>query len=153
MRSNLAIAAIVLAVGGACGCSSTRNAKVGNPVAAKQPASLAGTQWVLRDIAGRPALEKPEATLVFPEAGNAAGNGSCNRFSGSVTISGTSIKFGPLASTRMACMTNGIGDQEDRYLKALDAAMRYELRGEKLLIYFEGSDKPLAFSRAAGGKS
>lgn len=152
MKSSMAIVALLVLAGGICGCAPSHNAKAGNTAAASQPASLVGTEWVLRDLAGTPALEKPEATLGFPDAGHAAGNGSCNRFNGSVTILGTSIKFGPLASTRMACIANGIGDQEDRYLKSLAAATRYELRGAKLLIYFEGSDKPLTFSRAAGGK-
>ncbi len=147
------IAGTLLAFGSIRGCASTNQVKTGYPAVAAQGASLAGTEWVLRDIAGSPALEKPQATLTFPEAGHAAGNGSCNQFNGSVSISGASIKFGPLAATRMACMENDISEQEDRYLKALGAATRYELRGEKLLIYFEGNDKPLAFSRAAGGNS
>lgn len=153
MRSIRVAAAIILVINGVCGCSPTHNGKAGNPAGVKQTVSLVGTEWVLRDLAGTPALEKPEATLGFPEAGHAAGSGSCNGFAGSVTISGSSIKFGPLTSTRMACMANGIGDQESRYLQALGAATRYELHGEKLLIYFEGSDKPLVFSRAAGAKS
>jgi len=153
MKPISLIAGALLAIGAIRGCSSTRQVKPGNPAATAESVSLVGTQWVLRDLAGSPALEKPQATLGFPGAGHAAGNGSCNQFNGSVSISGVSIKFGPLAATRMACMENGIGDQEDRYLKALGAATRYELHGEKLLIYFEGSDKPLAFSRAAGGNS
>jgi heat shock protein HslJ len=152
MRLAILIAGAILAIGAMRGCSSTHEVKTGNPaVATTQGDSLLGTQWVLRDLAGSPALEKPQATLGFPEAGHAAGNGTCNQFNGSVSISGASIKFGPLAATRMACMENGIGDQENRYLQALGAATRYELRGEKLLIYFQGNDKPLAFSRAAGG--
>jgi heat shock protein HslJ len=153
MRLATLIAGAILAIGAIRGCSSTQEVKAGNPAATTRSVSLAGTEWVLRDLAGSPALEKPQATLQFPEAGRAEGNGSCNQFNGSVTISDSSIKFGPLAATRMACVANGIGDQEDRYFKALGAATRYELRGEKLLIYFDGSDKPLAFSRAAGGNS
>jgi heat shock protein HslJ len=153
MKSASVIAGAILMVGAIRGCSSTHQVRVGNPAAATQSVSLVGTEWVLRDLAGSPALDKPRATLGFPEGGHAAGNGSCNQFNGSVTISGTSIKFGPLATTRMACEANSIGDQEDRYLKALGGATRYELREEKLLIYFEGNDKPLAFSRGPGGNS
>jgi heat shock protein HslJ len=153
MKPITLIAGALLAIGAIRGCSSTHQGKPGNPAATAERVSLVGTQWVLRDLAGSPALEKPQATLGFPGAGHAAGSGSCNQFNGSVSISGVSIKFGPLAATRMACMETGVGDQEDRYLEALGAATRYELRGEKLLIYFEGSDKPLAFSRAADGNS
>jgi heat shock protein HslJ len=153
MRLTMTLALALLSIAAIRSCSSNRDTKAGNPAAAAQAATLMGTERVLRDLAGAPALEKPEATLGFPEGGHAAGNGSCNRFNGSVTISGTSIKFGPLASTRKACMENGISEQEDRYLKALGAATRYERQGETLLIYFEGSDKPLTFRRAASGKS
>jgi heat shock protein HslJ len=59
---------------------------------------LAGTQSVLRDVAGTPALDSPQATLQFSEAGRVAGDGSCNRFTGSIEVSGTSLKFDPLAS-------------------------------------------------------
>ncbi len=133
-----------------CACPSTKNNKAANPSPSNSPASLLGTEWLLRDIAGAPALEAPQATLQFPEAGRAVGNGSCNRFTGSVEIFGTTLKFGPLASTRMACMNNGVGDQEDRYIKALGAATRYALENGRLLIYCEGYAKPLPFSRAGG---
>jgi heat shock protein HslJ len=90
--------------------------------------------------------------LMKAEAGHAAGNGSCNRFTGSVEITGTTIKFGPLASTRMACMNNDVSSQEDRYLKALGVAKRYSVENGDLLIYCEGYDKPLRFSRAAAAR-
>jgi heat shock protein HslJ len=135
-------------------CSSTHNAKATNPGASSNAlASLIGTEWVLRDLAGTPALDTPQATLQFPEAGRVAGSGSCNRFTGSIEVSGTSLKFGPLASTRMACMNNGVSDQEDRYLKALGAATRYALENGDLLIYSDAVAKPLRFARVAQPKS
>lgn len=152
MKANLKWIAVVLLACAASSCSPTHNQKANNPAANSAPASLVGTEWVLRDVAGTPALDKPEATLAFLEAGRAAGSGSCNRFNGSVEISGSAIKFGPLASTHMACMENGIGNQEDRYLKILQSANRYEIQGEKLLIYGEENAKPLVFSRPATSK-
>jgi heat shock protein HslJ len=88
-----------------------------------------------------------KATLAFPEAGGAAGNASCNRFTGSAEISGNTIKFGRLASTRMACADNPVSSQETEYLKALAAAKYFELRDSTLLIYAEGYDKPLRFKQ------
>jgi heat shock protein HslJ len=103
---------------------------------------------VLQDLAGTPALANGKATLAFPEAGRAAGNASCNRFTGSAEISGDAIKFGMLASTRMACPDEAVNSQEMQYLKALAAAKRFELKDSTLLIYAEGYDKPLGFTRA-----
>jgi hypothetical protein len=37
------------------------------------PASLAGTEWILQDLAGTSALENVKATLAFPEAGGLRG--------------------------------------------------------------------------------
>lgn len=119
-----------------------------NPSSAT-PASLVGTEWLLRDLAGTPALASPQATLAFPEPGRVAGNGSCNRFTGSVEISGNSLKFGPLASTRMACTDNRVSDQEDRYFKALGSATLFALENGDLLIYSDAAKKPLRFARLA----
>ena len=110
--------------------------------------TLWGTEWRLEDLAGAGVLDRVEATLAFPETGRAAGNGSCNRFFGSVEISGDSIKFGPLASTRMAC-AEPVAMQEGKYLSALQNAERFAFDGSTLLIYAKGIEKPLRFVRAS----
>ncbi len=131
-------------------CASSNKTSANPPkTAAATQVSLPGTEWVLTDLAGTPALPGGKATLAFPEAGRVAGNGSCNRFTGSVVISGDTLKMGPLASTRMACVDNDVSKQEDAYFKALNAATRYAYQDPYLLIYAEGFDKPLRFTRAA----
>jgi len=64
------------------------------------------------------ALEKPQATLGFPGAGHVRKwlVQPVQRIG--VDFRSFRFKFGPLAATRMACMENGIGDQEDRYLES-----------------------------------
>jgi len=107
---------------------------------------LVGTRWRLEDLAGAGVVDGAEATLEFPEAGKVGGNGSCNRFSGTVVISGDSLSFGPLGSTRMSC-AEAVGTQETTYLKALQDAQRFTLEGSLLLISSKGMDKPLRFTR------
>ena len=107
---------------------------------------LVGTRWRLEDLAGAGVVDGAEATLEFPEAGKVGGNGSCNRFSGTVVISGDSLSFGPLGSTRMSC-AEAVGTQETTYLKALQDAERFTLEGSLLLISSKGMDKPLRFAR------
>jgi len=114
--------------------------------AAPSPSELWGTAWRLEDLGGAGVLDRVQATLEFPEAGRAAGSGSCNRFFGAVQISGESITFGSLGSTQMAC-TEAVGTQEGKYLKALRDAERFGLDGPALLIYSKGMDKPLRFIR------
>ena len=107
---------------------------------------LSGTSWQLEDLGGTGVIDNSMATLEFPESGKVAGRGSCNRFFGSVEISGESIKLGQLGSTRMAC-PEAVMNQESRYFQALEAAERYTRNGDELLVYAQGFDKPLRFTR------
>jgi len=108
--------------------------------------SILNTTWLLEDLGGAGVLDRARATLAFTEPGKVAGSGSCNRFFGSVAISGQSISFGQLGSTRMACVP-AVATQEANYLKALADAERFVLDGPFLLIYAKNMDKPLRFTR------
>jgi heat shock protein HslJ len=110
--------------------------------------NLVGSDWVLQDLAGSGVVSGVRATLSFPEAGKVAGDGSCNRFFGMSEIAGTEIKLTGLGSTRMAC-PEPIMNQETKYLNALQAAERYEWKDPYLLIFGNGLDKPLRFTRAS----
>jgi heat shock protein HslJ len=116
------------------------------PAAAAAPA-LVGSVWRLEDLGGTAAIPGVEATLGFPEAGRTAGRGSCNRFFGTVEISGESIRFGPLAATKMACLDAAANAQETKYLGALQAAERFAFDGPALLVYPRGGGAPLRFVR------
>jgi heat shock protein HslJ len=133
-----------------CSCSAS-NKPTANTPKTTAPRSLPGTDWVLSDLAGIPALPGGKATLSFTDVGRVAGNASCNRFTGTMLISGNTIQMGPLATTRMACADPDVSRQEDTYLKALGAAARYSYEDPYLLIYAEGYDKPLRFTRAPSG--
>ena len=108
--------------------------------------TLPGTSWRLVSLGDEAVLAKPEATLEFPEAGKASGRASCNRYFGAVELSGESIRFGPLAATKMSC-GDAADTQERKYLDALQAAERYAVDGPELLIYSRGLEKPLRFAR------
>jgi heat shock protein HslJ len=110
---------------------------------------LWGTSWRLVEIQGAAALEGVEATLEFPEAGRVSGNGSCNRFSGSVQVTGNSVMVRQLAATRMACIESAANRQELDYLRALEAIGRYSIQGDVLELYSARGAPPLRFRRAA----
>ncbi len=109
-------------------------------------AGLTGTSWRVEDFGGESVPADAEGTLDFPEAGKVAGRAFCNRFSGQAVISGSSIRFGPLAVTKMACGASAM-ERESRFLQALQKAERYALDGSALLVYFAGSDRPLRLAR------
>ncbi len=99
--------------------------------------SIVGTAWSLCDLGGAP-VPPPAPTLSFDEADRVHGNAGVNRFGGTISIEGASIRFGPLMSTRMAGPPERM-ELEQRYLKALDAADRWELRDGVLTLYATGS--------------
>lgn len=123
----------------------TRAAGGGEAAAGAAP-NLVGTRWRLDDLAGAGVVANAEATLEFPEAGRVAGRGSCNRFFGAVTITGTAIQFGTIGATQMAC-PDPIGAQESRYFAALRGAERLTLDGDTLQLFGAGTAAPLRFSR------
>ena len=87
-----------------------------------------------------------QTTLAFDGEGRASGSGGCNRFTGSYTFDDGKLAFGPLAGTKMMC-PEAVMDQEDRFHQALGAVDKVVLDGPFLLIYIEGSDAPLRFTR------
>lgn len=99
---------------------------------------LAGTQWVVEDIDGRGIVDRVESTLTIDAAGRAAGAGGCNRYFGDVTFAAGEISFGTLGSTRMACPT-AVMDQEQRFFAALEATRSYRQDNLTGLLYFQDS--------------
>lgn len=116
------------------------------PAAPGGAPSLVGTEWLLEDLGGKGVLDRVPATLAFPEAGRVAGHGSCNRFFGSYTLVQDRIAFGQMGMTRMAC-AGAVGEQENRYMAALQKAQRVQVQGTSLTLSVEGMDKPLRFTR------
>ncbi len=94
--------------------------------------TLEGTRWLAEDIDGRGVIDNAQSTLDI-DADRASGRGGCNRFSGEVQIAANSIRFGELASTRMACVP-ALMDQEDRYLRALREVRSWKIENTKLLL-------------------
>ena len=120
-----------------------RKAPAGKPSGA---AYLVGTTWRLEDLRGPAVLDSTAPTLEFPAEGQAAGNASCNRFTGPFIVAGDSVTFGPLAVTRMAC-PEAVMSQESAYLDALGKAERFRMEGPFLYIYSVGREEPLRFFR------
>ena len=107
---------------------------------------LAGTSWLAEDIDGRGVIDNLQSTLRFETSERVSGIAGCNRFFGSVTVDGDAISFGALGATRMACPP-AIMDQEDRFLKALANARRFETKGGLLYVFGDEALPLLRFKR------
>lgn len=101
-------------------------------------APLEGTRWLLSELEGRapaPTGDRPAPDLTLA-AGvmRAQGSTGCNRFTGSYEIGGAALRFGPAATTRMACPAPGVMEQEQRFLEALRLTTAYRIEGDVLTL-------------------
>lgn len=99
---------------------------------------LPGLPWQLVSFGapGVEALVTPQGaiTIQFEENGRAGGSGGCNRYGARYTVQGQTIAFAGVFSTRKACPGGSVMEQERRYFAALEAAARYQVVGDQLII-------------------
>jgi heat shock protein HslJ len=113
-------------------------------------APLAGTSWRLVELNGQPVIGEVPLTLQFAADGQrVSGNGGCNQFSGPYAQNGASLRFGPLISTRRACLDPALNTQETAYFQALESTTRYSIEGGQLLLY-RGNQVVARFEPAQG---
>jgi len=94
---------------------------------------LPGTFWMLVELGGSAPAGDAKPTLVFGADGSVSGNSGCNTFNGPVTIDGSTLGFGPLATTRMACPEPAMS-VESAYLAGLDGASTWRMDGSQLVL-------------------
>ena len=97
------------------------------------PVTLPGSAWQVTTFAGQVPLTDHPITVEFGTEGNIAGDASCNRFGGTCTIEGKTIKVGPLRSTRRACEPE-VMQQEHKFLALLGAITTWSLEGDDLVL-------------------
>jgi heat shock protein HslJ len=111
---------------------------------------LQGTSWVLTTFGPNDnqtaVLPDTELTLNF-DGEQINGSAGCNSYFADVTIEddGT-LSVGLVGSTLMACMDEGVMQQESNFLAALAQATSYSLSGNRLTLHTENGS--LAFVAA-----
>ena len=95
-------------------------APISNPsaISADPSLHLIGTRWTLTSMDGGAVPADVTVTLAFGEGGRASGAGGCNQYSSDYTATGSSISFGLMNTTRMAC-DGAKGTTENAYLADL----------------------------------
>lgn len=100
------------------------------------PGATPTGRWLAEDIRGGGVIDRLQTVLEIAPDGAVSGSGGCNRIFGRAAISGDSISFGRLASTRMACAPAAM-NQEQKFLAALENVRRWRIdtgRGKLLLL-------------------
>jgi putative lipoprotein len=104
--------------------------------ATKQSSSLYDTKWSLKQIHMADSVEIVAGTAFIKfnkENKSAGGNGGCNSFGSSITVSGNAISFKDIISTQMYC--EGVQKTEDAFFKQLAKVNRLVIKGKTLLLY------------------
>ena len=143
MTKTATIALAVLTVA-TVGCTQTTPGSSGRPATS----TIANTEWVLGTFAEQPIPSGTPITLQFALV-KAAGFGGCNQFSTSYVSDGAStLTFGPIASTRMACA--GGGDVfETAYFAALARVRKYTIEDSTLTLSGENGAALLTYGEMA----
>jgi heat shock protein HslJ len=111
-----------------------------------EPSPLAETTWDVATIAGVAALADATPAITFGGGGRVTGTTGANRFTGSWTLVGDELTFGPLATTRRSG-TPAVMEQQQRLLHVLQRPSRIHLEGPDLVLTQEQTDTRLVRAR------
>jgi heat shock protein HslJ len=107
------------------------------PPSGAQTADIEGIQWFLTEVGGAPvsplAGGKQPHMLLDPVEKQATGFAGCNHFFGSYELDGSSLTFGPMGATRMACPDLETG-LETSVFDALERTRKWKIEGGDLLL-------------------
>jgi heat shock protein HslJ len=115
---------LLATMAGIAGCTST-TAAAGKP-------DLMG-DWTVEYIGERPVIDNSPAYIEFAEEGRVSCNASCNRFTGAYVLSGSSLTFSNMASTRKMCFP-ALMEQEARFLAFLERVAKVQMQNGLLLL-------------------
>ena len=122
-----------------------------------KPAPIEDTTWRLAEVGGRPAETVPadaRAAHLRLNASDhrASGYTGVNSFNGTYTLTGQTLRFGPMAMTRRAG-PEPLNRQEAAFGRALTDTASWRAAGERLEL-LDASGKPLAtLTRSPAGQA
>ena len=96
--------------------------------------SLESSDWMLVGLGDQLPLPATTLTITF-ENGQAGGSAGCNSYGATYTIKGDQLNLDEITSTLMACMDNGVMEQEQVYLSFLAEVNTYAVIDGTLYLY------------------
>ncbi len=104
----------------------------------RQHYSLYDTKWELKKIhdAGHAELITGNSFIRFNQSKKSAGgNGGCNAFGSTISVSGNTVSIKDIFSTKMYC--EGTQETEDAFFKLLERVNRFEVKDKSLVLYHD----------------
>ena len=105
--------------------------------AAAEPSGSAATglvgAWNLAEMGPTADFAHLQPTIAFTADGGVSGFAGCNTFSGSYTTDGSTLTWGPLATTEMGCQRPGSAVESD-YLAALSGVNAWTIESDGRLL-------------------
>ncbi|MGE5602672.1 MAG: META domain-containing protein, partial [Nitrososphaerales archaeon] len=128
------------------------------PIAPPQPPveanPLAGTRWNVMNVNnGMGAVVGLVAgstiTMDFGTGGQLQGSAGCNTYSATYNASGDALTISPPRATQMYCDSpEGVMQQEQQFLAALQSAAAFQITGDRLYIRSPGGALAVSGNRA-----
>ena len=100
---------------------------------ARGDADLANTNWTLATLNGSQPVPDTTITINFDNEGRVSGSDGCNNYSGTYEVDGSTIAFGQMASTMMACPDSSM-EQANAYLGALSETATFAVKKDELTL-------------------
>ena len=121
----------------AAGCATTTGELASSaPGTAAARVELLETYWRLAAVDGEPVVVQQgtrEPHIILRREGTrVTGYTGCNSLAGGFKQDDDALRFGPLAMTRMACLSASANATEAAFTKALEDAVAYRIAGETL---------------------
>jgi heat shock protein HslJ len=107
-------------------------------------AALENTAWELESLSGNSVLPGTTITLEFSDQ-EISGSAGCNHYGGAFEAKGKDLSIADIFFTEMACLEEGVMEQEGQYLGVLGSAARYQVSGDRLEIFDEAGTQILVF--------
>ena len=113
---------------------------------------LNGTNWTLESFhtgdAVSSILAGTSITAVFGADGSVSGSAGCNRYFASYNVTGTSLSISSVESTKMACGTPGVMQQESMFLTDFGKAKSFTINGDRLSLADAKGTTLLSFAKS-----
>ena len=112
---------------------------------AKRPSPGLAGSWYVQTL-GKTLLQDgtPTPSLELHEDGTVAGSTICNQINGTMTVREQTLQFGPIATTRRACLDSTTAERERTFLASLEQTRQWQINTTgDVLTFLDNQNQPL----------